>query len=108
MIDNPGIREVGMGTASAGINETFPEIIERAAGCRFSDCRHGQEPGCAVQEAVKGGLISPSRFENYQRLMRELAFEEEKAKIGLVRSERKKWKGIAKLAKDISKGRGDF
>ena len=108
MIDNPGLREVGIGTASAGIAETFPDILERAAGCRFSDCRHEQEPGCAVQEAVTSGTLSSSRLENYHRLMRELAFEQEKAEIGLVRSERKRWKGIAKFAKEINKGKGDF
>jgi len=108
MIDSPGIREVGMGTASAGIDETFPEILELAAGCRFSDCRHEQEPGCAVQEAVKTGTLSASRLENYHRLMRERAFELEKAEIGLVRSERKRWKGIAKSVKEITKGKRDF
>jgi ribosome biogenesis GTPase len=61
-----------------------------------------------VQEAVKSGTLSSSRLENYHRLMRELAFEQEKAGIGLVRSERKRWKGIAKLAKEINKGKGDF
>ena len=55
MIDNPGLREVGIGTASAGIGETFPDILNLATGCRFSDCRHEQEPGCAVQEAVMSG-----------------------------------------------------
>ena len=108
MIDNPGIREVGMGTASVGIGETFPDILALAAGCRFSDCRHEQEPGCAVQEAVTCGELSLSRLENYHRLMRELAFEQEKAEIGLVRSERKRWKGITKFAKEISKGRREF
>jgi ribosome biogenesis GTPase len=108
MIDNPGLREVGMGTASAGIAETFPDILKLAGGCRFSDCRHGQEPGCAVQEAVKSGTLSSSRLENYHRLVREVEFEQEKAEIGLVRSERKRWKGIAKFAKEISKGKGDF
>ena len=108
MIDNPGLREVGIGTACAGIAETFPDILERAAGCRFSDCRHEQEPGCAVQEAVTSGMLSSSRLENYHRLMRELAFEQEKAEIGLVRSERKRWKGITKSAKEINKGKGDF
>ena len=108
MIDSPGIREVGMGTVSAGIDETFPEISGLAAGCRFSDCRHEQEPGCAVQEAVKNGTLSASRLENYQRLMRERAFELEKAEIGLVRSERKRWKGITKFAKEITKGKRDF
>src|SRR5512136_2314582 len=108
MIDSPGIREVGIGTASGGIAETFPDILELATGCRFSDCRHGQEPGCAVQEAVRSGTLSPTRLENYHRLAGELAFEQEKAEIGLVRSERKRWKGISKLAKEISKGKGNF
>jgi ribosome biogenesis GTPase len=108
MIDNPGLREVGIGTACAGIAETFPDILGLAPGCRFSDCRHEQEPGCAVQEAVKSGTLSSSRLENFHRLMRELAFEQEKAGIGLVRSERKRWKGIAKFAKEINKGKGDF
>jgi len=108
MIDNPGLREVGIGTASAGIAETFPDILELATGCRFSDCRHEQEPGCVVQKAVQSGSLSASRLENYHRLVRELAFEQEKAEIGHVRSERKRWKGITKLAKEISKGKGDF
>ena len=103
MIDNPGLREVGIGTASAGIADTFPEILLLAKGCKFSDCRHEQEPGCAVQEAVESGTLSASRLENYHRLMRELAFELDKAEIGLVRSERKRWKGIAKLGKEILK-----
>ncbi len=106
MIDSPGIREVGMGTAAAGIDGTFPDILGLAAGCRFSDCRHGQEPGCAVQEAVKNGTLSSSRLENYHRLEREQAFVQEKAEIGLVRTERKRWKGIAKFAKEIAKGKG--
>jgi len=108
MIDTPGLREVGIGTACTGIADTFPDILGLAAGCRFSDCRHEQEPGCAVQEAVTGGTLSSSRLENYHRLMRELAFEQEKAGIGLVRSERKRWKGIAKFAKEINKAKGDF
>lgn len=108
MIDNPGLREVGVGMSAAGIAETFPDILGLATGCRFSDCCHGQEPGCAVQEAVKRGTLSSSRLENFQRLVRERAFEQEKAEIGLVRSERKKWKGIAKLQKEFSKGNQDF
>jgi len=105
MIDNPGIREVGIGTASSGIGDTFADIRELAGGCRFSDCRHEQEPGCAVQEAVKAGILSASRLENFHRLVRERAFEQDKAEIGLVRSERKRWKGVAKLGKEIQKAR---
>ena len=106
MIDNPGLREVGIGTASSGITDTFPDILELAENCKFSDCRHGQEPGCAVQEAVSSGALSVSRLDNYHRLMREIAFKQEKADIGLVRFERKKWKGIAKLAKEMQMGKG--
>jgi ribosome biogenesis GTPase len=104
MIDNPGLREVGIGTAGSGIADTFPDILERADRCRFSDCRHEQEPGCAVRAAVSNGILSSSRLDNYLRLMRELAFEQEKAAIGLVRFERKHWKGISKQAKEIRKG----
>jgi len=105
LIDNPGLREVGVGTASAGIADTFPDILELAKGCKFSDCRHQQEPGCAVRDAVARGKLSSSRLENYHKLVKELAFEQEKAEIGLVRSERKRWKPIGKLAKEIQKGK---
>lgn len=108
MIDTPGLREVGIGTASAGIADTFSDILELADGCRFSDCRHEQEPGCAVREAAGRGILSASRLENYHRLMRELAFEQEKSDIGLVRSERKRWKAIKIQARDIKKAKGRF
>ncbi|HUW86619.1 MAG TPA: ribosome small subunit-dependent GTPase A [Methanoregula sp.] len=107
MIDNPGLREVGIGTAGSGISETFPDILELARGCRFSDCRHELEPGCAVREAVSDGILSQPRLDNYLRLVRELAFEQEKSAIGLIRFERKKWKGIGKLAKEMRMGKGE-
>ena len=105
MIDNPGLREVGIGTASEGIAGTFPDITALAGRCRFSDCWHDKEPGCAVKEAVQRGELSPARLENYHRLTRELAFEQDKAELGLARSERKRWKAIGKLGKEIQKGR---
>lgn len=106
MIDNPGLREVGIGTAAAGIADTFPDILELAEGCRFSDCRHEEEPGCAVQAAVRDGALSAARLESFHRLMRELEFEREKADIGLVRLEKKRWKAIGKDARDIWKIKG--
>lgn len=106
MIDNPGLREVGIGAASAGIADTFPEILELAEGCRFSDCRHEEEPGCAVQAAVADGSLPAARLKSYQRLVRELEFEREKTEIGLVRLEKKRWKGIGKIARDIGKMKG--
>ena len=95
MIDTPGLREVGIGTASEGIDEAFPDILMLAEGCRFSDCRHEQEPGCAVQQAVRDGVLTTSRFNNYHRLVKELAFEKAKAEIGLARMEKKRWKQIS-------------
>ncbi|MDD2473396.1 MULTISPECIES: ribosome small subunit-dependent GTPase A [unclassified Methanoculleus] len=106
MIDNPGLREVGIGTASAGIADTFPDILELAEGCRFSDCRHEEEPGCAVQAAVADGTLSASRLNSFHRLMRELAFERDKEEIGLVRLEKKRWKEIGKIARDFAKTKG--
>lgn len=108
MIDNPGLREVGIGTASAGIAGTFPDILDLAAGCRFHDCRHEEEPGCAVREAVAGGTLPASRLESYLRLARELAFEQEKAEIGLVRHERKRWKAIKKQARHMDTTKSRF
>lgn len=94
MIDNPGLREVGIGTSSAGIADTFPDIMELAGQCRFPDCGHDTEPGCAVKEAVEAGKISAARLENYRRLQKELAFEQDRAEIGLIRAERKRWKQV--------------
>jgi ribosome biogenesis GTPase len=108
MIDNPGLRGVGIGTASSGIADTFPDILVLAEGCRFSDCRHGQEPGCAVRVAVSQGTLSGKRFENYLRLTKELAFEEEKSEIGLVRTERKRWKAIKIQARNIKNAKSRF
>ena len=107
MIDNPGLREVGMSADAGGIAGTFPDILGLAAGCRFTDCRHDREPGCAVKEAVARGELPAARLENYRRLMKEVAFEQDKADLGTARTERKRWKAIGKLGKEIQKGRWD-
>jgi ribosome biogenesis GTPase len=108
VIDNPGLREVGMGTAGSGIGETFSDIEDMAAGCRFSDCRHDHEPGCAVREAVSRGILLTERLDNYLRLTKELAFEQEKAEIGLVRSERKRWKALKAEARHMRNAKSRF
>lgn len=101
IIDNPGVREIQIGSAAAGIDDTFPEITEFAAECRYRNCRHTDEPGCAVIEAVNAGFISKERLESYQRLMKESEFQAEKEEIGLKRLEKKKYKWIGKAAKKI-------
>ena len=101
VIDNPGLREVGPGTSGSGMDEAFPDIHELAAGCRFSDCRHENEPGCAVRKGVADGTLPQERLDNFLRLSRELEFQQEKAEMGSARLERKRWKGISKAARDI-------
>ena len=71
LIDTPGMRELGMGDVSDGINGTFSDIAELAAKCRFRDCRHDTEPGCAVKAALKDGALSIERFELYKSLQSE-------------------------------------
>ena len=73
IVDMPGVRGLGLWDADAGIGAAFADIEERAEGCRFRDCRHGDEPGCAVRAAVESGELSPERFASYQALRQETA-----------------------------------
>lgn len=72
VIDTPGMREFGI--ESADVGRTFSDIDEIAAGCRFSDCKHGTEPGCAVRRAIEEGIIDERRLESYRKLERETAY----------------------------------
>ncbi|MDG6257951.1 MAG: ribosome small subunit-dependent GTPase A [Methanomicrobiaceae archaeon] len=99
VIDNPGLREIQLHSAAAGIEETFADVIELACGCRYPDCRHEGEPGCAVRAAVEEGVLPGERLMSYLRLVREAEFQAEKTVIGLKRMEKKKWKGIGAEAR---------
>ncbi len=68
LIDTPGVRELSLWDADGTSDETFPEITALAAACRFRDCRHDQEPGCAVKAAVAGGRLDAGRYESYLKL----------------------------------------
>ncbi len=74
VIDNPGMREVGLPDAEAGIEESFDEIASLAGNCRFADCTHEHEPGCAVLAALGSGEMNRERYENYHRLRKEAEF----------------------------------
>ncbi len=71
IIDTPGMREVGMADVQEGIDETFSDIVELERMCRFSNCRHDTEPGCAVKAAIEAGELSAERLELYRKLGRE-------------------------------------
>lgn len=73
ILDTPGIRELGLIDADEGLSTVFDDIERLAGNCRFSDCGHGTEPGCAVRAAVEGGLLDAGRWAHFQKLSRELA-----------------------------------
>ncbi len=73
LVDTPGLREVGLWTDESAVDSVFPEIEEYAAECRYRDCTHGSEPGCAVREAVAGGQVSSERFAAWESLRQEAA-----------------------------------
>jgi ribosome biogenesis GTPase len=76
LIDTPGMRELELWDASGGLSETFEDVEAAAAACHFSNCRHQNEPGCAVREGLESGSLSASRYESYQKIQKELAFLE--------------------------------
>ena len=71
LIDTPGMRGLGVAEVAYGIDATFPEISELAETCKFRDCEHETEPGCAVQAAIKSGGIDPDRLKRFKKLKRE-------------------------------------
>jgi ribosome biogenesis GTPase / thiamine phosphate phosphatase len=72
LIDNPGMREVGLWADEDGLQETFDDVASLAAGCHFDDCRHDSEPGCAVQAAVQNGDLRQERLVSFRKLASEL------------------------------------
>jgi len=103
VIDNPGMREIQLWDAGDGLDDAFQDIIELAKECKFSDCRHVTEPGCAVKKAIEDGTLSEVRLESYRKLQRELSAIERKKNPKLMAEEQKKWKKISRMAKEIQK-----
>jgi len=104
LIDTPGLRSLSL-AGGEGLASTFADIEELAAGCRFADCRHGQEPGCAVTAAVEAGQLDARRLANYHKLQRELDFQARRDDP-IARSEaERKWKIRAKAARQLNRSR---
>jgi ribosome biogenesis GTPase / thiamine phosphate phosphatase len=91
LVDTPGLREVQLWSADDGIQEAFADVDELAADCRFNDCAHMREPGCAVQEAIDEGRLPRERLQSYRALQRELRRLALKQDARLRSEERKKW-----------------
>ncbi len=83
VIDTPGLRGVGLQDAAVGIRSTFPDIVALAEGCRFTNCRHLEEPGCAVQAALAAGSLAVRRLDSWHALHREQQTMAERAEARL-------------------------
>jgi ribosome biogenesis GTPase len=107
VLDTPGMREIQI--AGADLSVSFADIEELAAFCRFRDCRHGAEPGCAVRQAIEDGSLSAARFENYKKLQQEMLFLERKGSMTAAQAEREKTKemmGSLRAYKQMVKEQG--
>lgn len=98
IIDTPGMREIGMWDAGSGISETFADVEELFRMCRFSDCTHTAEPGCAVKDAIERGELDESRWKSYVSLKREERFSDDKSAYL-----KKKEQFFKQVSKDIKK-----
>ncbi len=100
MIDNPGMREVGIADASAGLDTTFEMIVSLSAECRFQDCTHVHESGCAIRKAVENGEMDQESYENYLKMEREKQHFE-----STVAERRKKDKDFGTMVKRVMKNK---
>jgi ribosome biogenesis GTPase len=96
LIDTPGMRELGLLEDDGGIDATFADIAEIAQACRFNDCLHESEPGCAVQAALSLRTLDENRLRSYRKLQREIAAAERRRDPILPANERRRWKTIHK------------
>jgi ribosome biogenesis GTPase len=104
LVDGPGIRELRLWDAS-GLDATFEDLAALAARCRFRDCSHAAEPGCAVREAIAAGRIDAARVESHRKLARELARQAERREGGAARAERERWRAVSKELRRLSRER---
>ena len=101
-LDTPGLREIQLGDAQSGVEEAFDDVTKLSAECRFSNCGHETEPGCAVRAALADGTLDHARFASYRKLERELAAMERKLDARVRSEERKKWRRFARSQRKAS------
>lgn len=95
IIDTPGLREVQLWEGESALGNLFEDIEKLALACRFADCEHQSEPGCAIKAALADGTLEPGRLESYRKLQRELRSIAARSDARLRQDERRKWKQIA-------------
>jgi ribosome biogenesis GTPase len=105
LIDTPGLRSLGLPADSGGIAQTFSDIAQLAELCRFGDCRHDTEPGCAVVEALGSGSLDSERYESFQKLQREVAAQDRRSDPRVRKAQLSVWKAQIKSARTNDKRR---
>jgi len=99
VIDTPGLREIQLWAADEGLERTFDDVQSLARACRFSDCAHEREPGCAVLQAASEGRLPPERLESYRKLKAELRHLEVRQSQQLQAEQKTRWKAVHKAAR---------
>jgi ribosome biogenesis GTPase / thiamine phosphate phosphatase len=105
LIDTPGMRELHLWSDTSAVAQAFDDIASLARDCRFEDCAHASEPGCAVLRAVADGQLDEDRLANYRRLARETAFEERKRDKAGAAELKRRWKQSTKAARAMYRDR---
>jgi ribosome biogenesis GTPase len=103
LIDSPGMRSVGMWDVEDGMADAFADVEAFARACRFNDCTHGSEPGCAVQAAIRGGELAVARLHSQQKLQREWSALARRIDPVARELERRRWKSIHKSVRNRMK-----
>ena len=106
LIDTPGMRELQLWDSGENMGGAFGDIEALAGACRFRDCRHLQEPGCAVRAAVTGGTLSAGRIESYHKLQAEAAHQSRQIDQRAQIQEKRRWKSATKALNKRVKGKG--
>jgi len=105
LVDTPGMRELQLWTQGEGSRETFDDILELAQGCHFTDCRHRDEPRCAVKQAVEEGTLAADRLEGFLKLQDEMQSLESRKNVRAQIDEKRKIKSVSQSLKKLYKSR---
>jgi ribosome biogenesis GTPase / thiamine phosphate phosphatase len=100
VMDTPGMREIQLWEAEEGVERVFDDIEELAARCRFTDCGHRSEPGCAVRESIERGELDEARLQSYEKLQEELRRLAARQDKRVQMAEKQKWKKLSRAASE--------
>ena len=105
ILDNPGMRELQLWATEEALEDTFEEIAALAEGCRFADCSHDNEPGCAVRAALESGALGAARWQSYRKLQGEVRYQALQQDAHAQRAQKQRWKALHKALRQHPKYR---